>query len=101
MVLVVDIEGVGQDMLAIPIKAECHVPEVQIFPKDSLEYGHVFLRFPYCQFVEVYNRSKLRAKYEVLAQEEQSKLLAIYKAEPNEGYIEPGDHAEVRVQLEG
>ena len=47
MVLVVDIEGVGQDMLAIPIKAECHVPEVQIIPKETLEYGHVFLKFPY------------------------------------------------------
>jgi len=30
MVLVVDLEGVGQDMLAVPIKAECHVPEVEV-----------------------------------------------------------------------
>ena len=28
MVLVVDLEGVGQDMLAVPIKAECLVPKV-------------------------------------------------------------------------
>ena len=29
-VLVVDLEGVGQDMLAVPIKAECHVPKVRV-----------------------------------------------------------------------
>ena len=30
MVLVVDLEGVGQDMLAVPIKAECIVPKVRV-----------------------------------------------------------------------
>ncbi len=37
MVLVVDLEGVGQDMLAVPIKAECLVPKVKIVPCDFLE----------------------------------------------------------------
>lgn len=46
MVLVVDLEGVGQDMLAVPIKAECHVPEVEVNPIDFLEYGTCFLRHP-------------------------------------------------------
>jgi hydrocephalus-inducing protein len=38
MVLVVDLEGVGQDMLAVPIKAECLVPKVRVLPTDFLEY---------------------------------------------------------------
>jgi hydrocephalus-inducing protein len=38
MVLVVDLEGVGQDMLAVPIKAECLVPKVRVSPSDFLEY---------------------------------------------------------------
>jgi len=38
MVLVVDLEGVGQDMLAVPIKAECLVPKVKIVPQDFLDF---------------------------------------------------------------
>jgi len=45
MVLVVDLEGVGQDMLAVPIKAECIVPKVTVEPKDYLEFGQCFLRY--------------------------------------------------------
>jgi hypothetical protein len=44
MVLVVDLEGVGQDMLAVPIKAECLVPDVRVSPVEYLEYGTCFLR---------------------------------------------------------
>jgi hydrocephalus-inducing protein len=32
MVLVVDLDGVGQDMLAIPVKAQCLKPKVTIQP---------------------------------------------------------------------
>jgi hydrocephalus-inducing protein len=34
MVMVVDIEGVGQDMLSIPITADAQVPKVEIKPAD-------------------------------------------------------------------
>jgi hydrocephalus-inducing protein len=44
MVLVVDLEGVGQDMLAIPIKAECLVPKVSVMPKEYIDYDKVFLK---------------------------------------------------------
>ena len=44
MVLVVDLDGVGQDMLAVPIKAECLVPKVKVHPSDFLEYESCFLR---------------------------------------------------------
>jgi hypothetical protein len=44
MVLVVDLAGVGQDMLAVPIKAESLVPKVRVTPVDFMEYGTVFLR---------------------------------------------------------
>jgi len=38
-VLVVDLEGVGQDMLAVPIRAVCLVPKVTVQPSDFLDYG--------------------------------------------------------------
>ena len=44
MVMVVDIEGVGQDMLSIPITGESQVPQVQIKPHDCLDFGEIFLR---------------------------------------------------------
>jgi hypothetical protein len=46
MVMVVDIEGVGQDMFSLPIKAESEVPVVELKPNDKLEFGEIFLNHP-------------------------------------------------------
>lgn len=67
MVLVVDLEGVGQDMLAVPIKAECLVPKVRVLPTDFLEYDQCFLRHPKTRRIEIINDDILKAKYEIVA----------------------------------
>ena len=46
MVLVIDLEGVGQDMISVPIRAECVVPSVRVQPNDFLEFKEIFLRHP-------------------------------------------------------
>jgi hydrocephalus-inducing protein len=46
MVMVVDIDGVGQDMFSLPIKAESEVPLVKIEPMKQLNFGTIFLRNP-------------------------------------------------------
>ncbi len=46
MVMVVDIDGVGQDMFSLPIKAESEVPLVKIDPLKQLNFGTIFLRNP-------------------------------------------------------
>jgi len=66
MVLVVDLEGVGQDMLAVPIKAECLVPKVKISPLDFLDFGQCFLRHPKTMEIELTNEDFLKAKFEIL-----------------------------------
>lgn len=66
MVLVVDLEGVGQDMLAVPIKAECIVPKVRINPTNILDFGQCFLRHPKTMEIELINDDVLKAKYEIL-----------------------------------
>jgi hydrocephalus-inducing protein len=66
MVLVVDLEGVGQDMLAVPIKADCKAPTVTINPNDYLEYDKCFLKHPKTQEIEIVNNDNLLAKYEIL-----------------------------------
>lgn len=65
MVLVVDLEGVGQDMLAVPIKAECLVPKVRINPSEFLDFNNIFLRHPKTLELELINEDNLRAKFEV------------------------------------
>jgi hydrocephalus-inducing protein len=89
MVLVVDLEGVGQDMLAVPIKAECHVPAVKVHPSDFLQFGKCFLRHPITQTIEIVNEDNLQARYEIQAQDEQSKRLAVYTPDKAGGIIPP------------
>jgi hydrocephalus-inducing protein len=89
MVLVVDLDGVGQDMLAVPIKADCHVPKVKVHPSDFLEYESCFLRHAKTREIEIINEDTLKAKYEIVPQDDQSKRIAIYTADKESGIIEP------------
>ena len=53
MVLVVDLEGVKQDILAVLIKDEFLVPKVKITLSDYLDFKDVFLRHPKTAEVEL------------------------------------------------
>jgi len=88
MVLVVDLEGVGQDMLAVPIKADCKVPVVRVNPLDYLEYGTCFLRHRKTISLEIVNEDDLKAKFEILPQDDQSKRVAAYEPDIQTGVIE-------------
>lgn len=99
MVLVVDLEGVGQDMLAVPIKAECLVPKVRVLPTDFLEYEQCFLRHPKTRRIEIINDDSLKAKYEIVAQDDQSKRIAVYSADQESGVINPKSSQVVNITL--
>ena len=99
MVLVVDLEGVGQDMLAVPIKAECLVPKVRINPSEFLDFNNIFLRHPKTLELELINEDNLRAKFEVQPQEETSKRVAVYKADQESGIINPRSSVVLQVTL--
>ena len=81
MVLVVDLEGVGQDMLAVPIKADCKVPVVRVNPNDVINYETCFLRHRRTKEIEIINDDDLKAKFEILGQDDQSKRVAGYEAD--------------------
>lgn len=70
MVLVVDLEGVGQDMLAVPIKAECIVPKVRVQPTEFLQFDNCFLKHAEHRYVEIINEDDLRAKFEIQPQDD-------------------------------
>jgi len=98
-VLVVDLEGVGQDMLAVPIRAECLVPKVRIEPNDFLDYETCFLRHSKTREIKIINSDSLRAKFEILAQDEQSKRIGTYEADVWSGVIEPHSTMTVTLKL--
>lgn len=99
MVLVVDLEGVGQDMLAVPIKADCKVPKVEVSPQDYLEYGKCFLRYSTSREIKIVNDDNLKAKFEIIDQDEQSKRIGIYTADIMKGEIEPKSTQIVNIKL--
>lgn len=66
MVLVVNLIGIGDDMLSLPIKAESRPPEVEIEPMPTIDFKTVFLNNPYQETITLYNKSALKAKYEIM-----------------------------------
>jgi hydrocephalus-inducing protein len=99
MVLVVDLEGVGQDMLAVPIKAECLVPKVKVNPSDYLEFDECFLNHPKTKRIEIINDDILKAKFEIMPQEDQSKRIAIYTSDLMSGVINPKSSQVLNISL--
>jgi hydrocephalus-inducing protein len=100
MVLVVDLEGVGQDMLAVPIKAECIVPKVKVQPNEFLQFDNCFLKHPKTKQIQIVNEDSLRARFEIQPQDEQSKRVATYDVDMWSGVIEPHSTQVLNVKLQ-
>ncbi|KAF4091545.1 hypothetical protein AMELA_G00038060 [Ameiurus melas] len=60
LALVVDVHGVGEEVLALPIKASCVIPEVHL-ERYMLQFQRCFLGFPYMQTIRLINDSNLPA----------------------------------------
>jgi hydrocephalus-inducing protein len=67
LTLVMDMPGISDSAMLLPVKAECAVPLV-VLDKGVLEFGECFLGYPYHSTFKLLNESKLPAKYEVLQQ---------------------------------
>lgn len=68
-------------MLAVPIKAECLVPKVRVEPADFLQYDTCFLRHPKTKQIKIINEDNLKAKFEILPQDETFKRIGLYEAD--------------------
>ena len=79
----------AQDMLAVPIRAECLVPKVIVEPNDFLDYEMCFLRHSKTREIKIVNKDNLRAKFEIVVQDDQSKRIGTYEADVWSGVIEP------------
>lgn len=84
--LQLDVLGVGDGLLTVPIDAECAVPKIDI-ESEVLEFGECYIRYACKKSFTLINASKLPAKFQVLPQDAHSKSLALFSAEPSSGGI--------------
>ncbi|KXZ49496.1 hypothetical protein GPECTOR_21g722 [Gonium pectorale] len=84
--LVMDIPGVAERQLVLPLIGECAVPKLSLYSR-TMEFGECSLRHPYKKEMRIVNESKLPAKFEVLPQEPNSLGLASFLVEPSSGGI--------------
>ena len=99
--LVVDIEGVGENLLSLPIIADCKVPKITVKNKE-VEFGDTFVRFPYTQDLVLVNEDpELSAKYEIIAQDPSTFQIASYEAIPPVGSVPPNSETKVKIRTIG
>ncbi|KAK9824158.1 hypothetical protein WJX72_008157 [[Myrmecia] bisecta] len=96
--LVLDVPCVGEELMALPVRAECVVPRIQLAP-DFLDFGICYVRHPYKQTLRLHNDSKLPAKFEIMEQDVQSRGLANFTSQPAAGSIAAMASQEVEVEL--
>eukprot|EP00606_Chrysophyceae_sp_TOSAG23-5_P001379 GSChrysophyteH2.ASY1.ANO1.1161.1 assembled CDS len=97
--LVVDVFGVGDVLLSVPISAECMVSPV-VMEEREIDFGECFIRYPYEKEITLANSSDIvHTKFEVLPQQNFTKGTATYEAEPAIAVIEPNDKMTCTIRL--
>ena len=97
--LSVDVDGVGEGVLSLPVAAECRVPSVSL-AEPCVAYGECFLRYPYEGTLVLQNDdANLGARYAIAPQDPSSAGIAIFETLSPEGTIPAGGRVEVAVRL--
>ncbi|KAM6324924.1 hydrocephalus-inducing protein homolog [Podargus strigoides] len=98
LALVVDMDGVGKEVLALPLTARCVVPPVRVLT-PIVTFGRCLLELPSERAVTLVNSSDLPACYRVLPQDR--KDAAVWYSSPVPcGVIRPRSSVEVPLTLE-
>nr|XP_055030475.1 hydrocephalus-inducing protein homolog [Misgurnus anguillicaudatus] len=99
LALVLDVQGVGEEVLALPIKARCTVPDV-ILENPNLQFQHVFLGHPYEQSVKLINNTDLPACYGLLPQPHEEDPHLLYSSAHPRGVIQPHSTEQIPLVLQ-
>ncbi|XP_060779913.1 hydrocephalus-inducing protein homolog [Neoarius graeffei] len=99
LALVVDVHGVGEEVLALPIEASCVVPEVHL-KTSVLQFQHCFLGYPYEQTITLINDTNLPACYGLLAQEYEENPSLLYSTAYPRGVIQPSSTEQIPLVLQ-
>ncbi|XP_056381391.1 hydrocephalus-inducing protein homolog isoform X5 [Hyla sarda] len=98
LALVVDVDGIGEEVLALPITARCVVPPLFI-ENIAITYNRCFLQFPYERTITLHNPSNLRGCYTFLPQESDSSSDILYDSPKPRGIIEAHSSVDVPIVL--
>ncbi|XP_045894276.1 hydrocephalus-inducing protein homolog isoform X2 [Micropterus dolomieu] len=98
LALVVDVEGVGKEIMTLPIIARCVVPDIAV-ETPLLDFQRCFLNHPYEQQVRLINTSTLPACYIVLDQEDEENSSLMFASSVTRGVILPRSSEQFSVLL--
>ncbi|XP_034061831.1 LOW QUALITY PROTEIN: hydrocephalus-inducing protein homolog [Gymnodraco acuticeps] len=98
LALVVDVEGVGEEIGTLPIYARCCVPDI-VVETPVLDFERCFLDHPYEQRVRLTNSSPLLACYGMLDQEYEESPSLLFGSDTPRGLILPRTSEELPVVL--
>ncbi|XP_072673934.1 hydrocephalus-inducing protein homolog isoform X3 [Canis lupus baileyi] len=99
LALVVDVEGIGEEVLALLITARCIVPNIHMV-NTEVDFGHCFLKYPYKKTVQLVNHDDLPGCYEVLPQVHEDSPAVLLTSPMPCGVIPPRSTAHIPLALE-
>ncbi|XP_067276661.1 hydrocephalus-inducing protein homolog isoform X2 [Pseudorasbora parva] len=99
LALVLDVQGVGEEVLALPIKARCVVPNV-VLKNPDLQFQHCFLGHPYEQSFQIINDTDLPACYGLLPQPYEEDPVLLYSSPHARGVIQPYSTEQIPLVLQ-
>ncbi|XP_039769505.1 hydrocephalus-inducing protein homolog isoform X2 [Ornithorhynchus anatinus] len=99
LALVVDVEGIGEEVLALLITARCIVPVLHVANPD-IRFGRCFLKYPYEKMVRLVNDDELPGCYGVLPQECNKMPTVLFSSPSPCGVIGPHSTVDIPVTLE-
>ncbi|KAM6936867.1 hydrocephalus-inducing protein homolog [Xenentodon cancila] len=98
LALVMDVQGVGDEIMTLPINARCVVPQITAEPL-LLDFQRCFLGLPYEGRVRLTNSSNLPACYGMLDQENDESLFESFGSPVPRGVILPDTSEELPLLL--
>eukprot|EP01034_Spumella_vulgaris_P022205 gene22205-28319_t len=97
--LAVNVLGVGDQLLSIPVTAQCVVSSVSLEMRE-IDFGDCFIRYPYERELRLTNlSSEVHTKFEILPQPKQTRSVATYETDPQVAVIEPSGTVVVKIRL--
>lgn len=96
--LVVDVEGVGNEIASLPLIAKCIVPAISLLT-PVLDFGKCFRSHPYELTMELMNDSDLPAKYELIAQVAENRSSVLFSSPEPKGILHPHTISKVPLQI--
>ena len=100
IVILLDMEDIGYDMLTLPISGECKIPEIIINPENELPFEGSYIGKRDCKEIVLFNPHKsLQSQFEVLPQDEGSKTAGEFSVNKQTDTIKPDETTKLIVYL--